>query len=178
MEALKKAWAGEQRLAVAFWVFFVIPQILIALSWQLIYTRQSGESSGLTFAYVLWGMLTAGVSIVTLIIVWRCAKNVHAEAKYWTDLVRVLVIFAIFPLVLGLLVSTYSVYDSRQNVLAKAQLEGVVHESMDAQYARDQKLRDQKRKSAAQSSAPGKDWGDTVQDYQKGIEERRKKWGN
>jgi hypothetical protein len=97
VNSAKKAWQGQERLWIAFWGWFVIPNIMDGIINNLFrFDRFSFLTSlfpqtisGLNIALAIHVALLIPFVVFWAIVIWRCAKN--ANKKIWFYTARVFV---------------------------------------------------------------------------------------
>lgn len=91
LTSLKKAWRGEEKLWLAFWVYFVA----VFISWWLLFSVwklpvrlwdqvffNPPNAINLYIAILFWFLGDTLIRIYQIVSVWRCAPN--SSLKLWT----------------------------------------------------------------------------------------------
>src|SRR5438105_2046842 len=118
----KKAWRGQERLWVAFWGWFVVPNVAEGIINHLFHFNPSSflasifpqTITGLNISITIYLTLLIPFIAFWSIVIWKCAKN--SEKKIWFYAARVFVciqafVFTYRIIELALVVAKWNVHN-------------------------------------------------------------------
>jgi len=104
VDRIKRAWCGDEKLWVVFWIYGVIPNSLFVICSQSAIHFPDTSLSKFGIAPVLLTVLLTYL-VWSLVSIWRCAFN--TKWLGWGYIARTIVILEVIQQILGLLLIAY-----------------------------------------------------------------------